>query len=144
MPNFRLGLVSYFNTAPLRYRLEELLPSEIEILYAPPAILNRLIAKGELEAGLISSLAYAKNQKDLALLPDVSISATGRVGSVLFFYRGPLKALSGQTVALTPESATSVALLKLLLEDFYGLKPILYGPGRPSGCRLSRHWRRGS
>ncbi len=129
MAKFRLGLVNYFNTAPLRYRLEDLLPPEIEILYAPPAVLNDLIVRGELEAGLISSLAYARHQEDLILLPDVSISATGRVGSVLFFYRGPLEDLSGRTVVLSPESATSVALLKLLLEDFYGLRP-RYRTGR--------------
>ncbi len=130
MPKFKLGLVNYFNTAPLRYSLTESLPSGIEILYAPPAVLNRAIARGEIQAGLISSLAYARQHNDLVLLPDISISATGRVGSVLFFYDGELKDLEGQSVALTPESETSVALLKLLLEDFYGLRP-RYRTGTP-------------
>ncbi|OAQ20011.1 menaquinone biosynthetic enzyme MqnA/MqnD family protein [Thermosulfurimonas dismutans] len=130
MSIFKLGLVAYFNTAPLRYGLAENLPSEIEISYAPPAELNRLIAQGQIEAGLISSLAYAKYHEELLLLPDLSISATGRVGSVLFFFRGRLSELSGKPVAFTPESETSVALLKLLLEDFYGVRP-LYRVGRP-------------
>ncbi|MBX6422432.1 menaquinone biosynthetic enzyme MqnA/MqnD family protein [Thermosulfurimonas sp. F29] len=130
---FRLGLVNYFNTAPLRYRLRDLLPSRVKVIYGSPAQLNRLIAEGELEAGLVSSLAYAKHHRDLLLLPDLSISATGRVGSVLLFFRGPLRGLSERTVAVTPESATSVALLKLLLEDFYGLSP-RYRSGPPGSA----------
>ena len=130
MRRFRLGLVAYFNTAPLRYGLAESLPPEVEILYAPPAELNGLIARGQIEAGLISSLAYARHQEELLLLPDISISATGRVGSVLFFFREKPSDWSGKPVALTPESETSVALLKLLLEDFYGVKPA-YRVGHP-------------
>ncbi len=123
METFKLGLVKYFNTAPLRFDLERYLPKGVELYYANPAELNRALAKGEVHAGLISSMAYAREHEDLLLFPDISISATGRVGSVLFFYGGDLRELSGRTIALTPESETSSALLRILLEDFYGLRP---------------------
>ncbi|WP_297056473.1 menaquinone biosynthesis protein [Thermosulfurimonas sp.] len=130
MLRFRVGLVEYFNTAPLRYLLPRLLPSRVEVIFAPPAVLNRMILSGDLEAGLVSSLLYAQYPEDLRLLPDLSISTTGRVESVLLFYRGKLEELSQKLITLTPESATSVALLRLLLEDFYGLKPF-YLFGKP-------------
>jgi chorismate dehydratase len=83
--------------------------------------LNEALATGKIDLGLVSSYEYA--QGDYFLLPDVSISATGRVGSVLLFSRVPLDQLSGEEVVLTKASATSVALLKLLLEDFCGQRP---------------------
>ncbi|QJA05798.1 menaquinone biosynthesis protein [Thermosulfurimonas marina] len=132
MARFRLGLVRYLNTAALRQDLASNLPPEVELLYASPAELARGLLSGELEAGLVPSVLYARHPQKFLLLPDLSISASGRVGSVLFFYRGDLRELSGKTVALTPESETSVALLRILLEDFQGVRP-RYVRGGPGG-----------
>ena len=130
MPRFRLGLVRYLNTAPLRWDLAQSLPEEVEVLYASPAELSRRLLSEELEAGLVPSVLYVRHPESLLLFPDLSISASGRVGSVLFFYQGTLKGLSGKTVALSSESETSVALLRILLEDFQGVHPE-YRRGRP-------------
>ncbi len=116
-----IGLVSYLNTAPLTFALRELAQKDWHFWEAHPSELNQALAKGELDLGLISSYEYARG--DYLLLPDISISATGRVGSVLLFSQSPLDQLSGKEVVLTKASATSVALLKLLLEDFCGQKP---------------------
>ncbi len=119
----RIGLVSYLNTAPLILTLNDLSKEKNWYLVeAHPTALNKALAKGDLDLGLISSYEYARG--DYLLIPDVSISATGRVGSVLLFSQEPLDKLTGKVVVLTKASATSVALLRLLLEDFCGQKPI--------------------
>ncbi|WP_457755571.1 menaquinone biosynthetic enzyme MqnA/MqnD family protein [Thermodesulfatator indicus] len=123
----KIGLVSYLNTAPLVWGLNKQ-KTAWGIYEAHPSELNRLLSQGELDMALVSSFEYAAHAENYLLLPDISISATGRVGSVLLFSRLPLEKLSHQEIVLTRASATSVALLKLLLEDFCGLKP-LYRPG---------------
>ena len=120
----KIGIVSYLNTAPLLFTLKEAVEKRGWFLVEKhPSSLNQLLSAGELDVALVSSFEYARHASLYLLLPDVSISATGRVGSVLFFSKKPLHALSGEEIVLTPASATSVALLKLLLEDFYGQRP---------------------
>ena len=119
----RVGLVSYLNTAPLLFSLrEEARNAQWELFEAHPTTLNKALAQGEIDLGLVSSYEYALG--DYLLLPDISISATGRVGSVLLFSSWPLDKLTAREILLTKASATSVALLKLLLEDFCGQRPI--------------------
>lgn len=119
----RIGLVSYLNTAPLVFGLKRTLPPEWVLVEDHPSRLNQALREGRLDLALVSSLEYAQNVGQYLLLPDVSISATGRVGSVTLFGYKRLEELNRACVVLTSASATSVALLKLLLEDFCGLKP---------------------
>ncbi|OAG27686.1 menaquinone biosynthetic enzyme MqnA/MqnD family protein [Thermodesulfatator autotrophicus] len=117
-----IGLVSYLNTAPLIWGLEK--RASWQIFEGHPTELNFNLASGKLDMALISSFEYALNAEKYLLLPDISISATGRVGSVILFTRLPFEKLSSQEIVLTRASATSVALLKLLLEDFCALRPV--------------------
>ncbi len=124
----KVGLVSYLNTAPLLWGLREETSSDWLFIEDHPTALNRGLREGNLDLALVSSLEYAKASENYLLAPDVSISATGRVGSVLLFGPPKLEDLAGKKIILTTASATSVALLKLLLEDFCGLKAS-YRPG---------------
>jgi len=125
----RIGIVSYLNTAPLLWGLKkESLPDWI-FVEDHPTSLNRALAEGKLDLALISSLEYAFHFENYFLIPDISISATGRVGSVLLFGPEKIEDLSGKKIVVTTASATSVALLKILLEDFCGLETS-YSPGK--------------
>ncbi|WP_022853505.1 menaquinone biosynthetic enzyme MqnA/MqnD family protein [Thermodesulfatator atlanticus] len=130
----RIGIVSYLNTAPLIWGLEKE-NKPWELVVGHPTELNQSLSQGNLDLALVSSYEYARNAAFYYLLPDVSISATGRVGSVLLFTNEPLEALSGKEIILTRASATSVALLKLLLEDFCGLKPYYHTGTLKEGLR---------
>ena len=112
MRPYVLGLPRYANVAPLHHflRLEG-----FRVLHAVPAELNRLLLSGEVGLSLVSSYFYLKHQDSLGLLPDFSVAVLGRVYSVNLFHKGALPHLA--RVALTTESATSVALLKLLLKE---------------------------
>jgi chorismate dehydratase len=78
-----------------------------------PTTLNRAVISGELDVSAMSSIAYARHAADLDLVPAACISAHGAVDSILVFAKVPLDQI--RSVAVTPHSATSVALLRILL-----------------------------
>ena len=62
------------------------------------------------------------------LSPALCTSCSFEVRSVKLFSRYPVESLSGRRVRITSQSRTSVALLRVLLEMRYGIKPE-YVPG---------------
>jgi len=57
-------------------------------------------------------------------MDDLSISANGPVGSVFLFSRVPMERLDGGQVLLTNQSKTSAALVRVILEEFGGVRPV--------------------
>jgi chorismate dehydratase len=107
----KLGRISYVNMAPVFYRVD----AEVEEVQGVPTELNRMLVAGELDTAPISSIAYARNADQLRLLPRLCVASEGAVDSIQLVSRVPLEQV--RTVAVTPESATSVALTKILLPD---------------------------
>ncbi|MFI5354261.1 MAG: menaquinone biosynthetic enzyme MqnA/MqnD family protein, partial [Desulfobaccales bacterium] len=60
---------------------------------------------------------------DYLLLPDLSISSRGPVGSVLLFSRVPFQELTGRRVRVSAASASGAALVKVLLAKLFQVKP---------------------
>ena len=113
----RLGRISYANTRPVHYDLDRgKWPLWIECVKAAPSSLNRMLAEGLLDAGSVSSVAYARHFRDWLILPDISISSKGEIMSVLLVSKIPIQRLSGKKIATTNDSETAVELLKLCLE----------------------------
>jgi len=107
----RLGRISYVNMAPVFYRLD----AEVEEIQGVPTELNRRVLAGELDVAPISSIEYARNADRLRLLPRLCVSSEGAVDSIQLVSRKPLEQV--RSVAVTPESATSVVLTKVLLPE---------------------------
>ena len=107
----RLGRISYVNMAPVFYRLE----AEVEEIAGVPTELNRRLLAGELDLAPISSIEYARNAERLRILPRLCVSSEGAVDSIQLVSRLPLEQV--RRVAVTPESATSVVLTKVLLPE---------------------------
>ena len=107
----RLGRISYVNMAPVFYRLD----AEVDEVQGVPTELNRQLLAGELDVAPISSIEYARHAERLRLLPRLCVSSKGAVDSIQLVARGPLEQV--RTVAVTPESATSVVLVKVLLPE---------------------------
>jgi chorismate dehydratase len=105
----RLGRISYANMAPVFYRLV----ADVEEVIGVPTDLNRLLLEGELDIAPISSIEYARHADRLRILPRVCVSSEGAVDSIQLVTRHPLGRV--ESVAVTPESATSVVLTKVLL-----------------------------
>ena len=107
----RLGRISYANMAPVFFRVD----AEYEEVTGVPTALNKRLVAGELDTAPISSIEYARNADSLRLLPRLCVSSEGAVDSIQLVSRTPFDRI--RTVAVTPESATSVVLTKILLPD---------------------------
>jgi chorismate dehydratase len=107
----RLGRIGYVNMAPVFFRLD----AEVEEIVGVPTALNEQLVAGELDVAPISSIAYARNAESLRLLSRLCVSSEGAVDSIQLVSKLPLDRI--RTVAVTPESATSVVLTKVLLPD---------------------------
>jgi chorismate dehydratase len=119
----KLGQISFINCLPIVLPIEKgHIGLEAQIVYANPSQLNEKYTKGALELGAMSSFYYLENKR-LELLPQLSISSDGPVGSVLFFSKVSTHLLNGARVAVPSSSATSVNLLKILLLEQLNVRP---------------------
>ncbi len=107
----RLGRISYVNMAPVFYRLEH----EVEEVSGVPTELNALLVAGELDLAPISSIEWARHADRLRILPRLCVGSEGAVDSIQLVSRLPLERV--RRIAVTPESATSVVLTKVLLPE---------------------------
>lgn len=117
-------MVNFLNTAPL-YEVwkRTVARPDWQVTEAPPATLNRLLHEGALDLGFISSHEYALHPAEYKILGNLSISATGKVGSVFLLSHVAPAELDGRLVLLSSQSQTSVHLIKIILERFYGVQP---------------------
>jgi chorismate dehydratase len=107
----RLGRIAYANMAPVFFRVE----ADYEEVVGVPTELNRRLLAGEVDTAPISSIEYARHADALLLLPRLCVSSEGAVDSIQLVSATPLERI--RTIAVTPESATSVVLTKVLLPD---------------------------
>lgn len=109
-----LGIVAYTNVAPLHWGLEPW--PGARFVRGVPTELNAALLAGDVDLTLVSSVEFVRHRRELVALPDFSIATLGPVHSVTLFHHGAWRALQGARIAVTTHSATSVALLRLLLE----------------------------
>jgi chorismate dehydratase len=105
----RLGRISYVNMAPVFHRLN----AEVEEVQGVPTELNGMLLDGRLDLAPISSIEYARHAASLRILPRMCVSSEGAVDSIQLVSRTPFPQI--RSIAVTPESATSVVLSKVLL-----------------------------
>src|SRR6476619_582710 len=107
----RLGRIGYANMAPVFFRLD----ATVDEVVGVPTELNRQLVAGQLDVAPISSIEYARNADTLRLLPRLCVSSDGAVESIQLISKTPLERI--RSVAVTPESATSVVLTRVLFPD---------------------------
>lgn len=112
----RLGAVSYLNTRPL---VEGLDPARFDVRFDVPARCAALLHAGEVDGGVIPSIEYTRG--NYAVVPGVAIASEGPVASVAVFTARALGDV--RTIALDTSSRTSVALLKVLCRERFGIDP---------------------
>jgi len=118
----RIGHNPNTNMLPIFYFLPKEHPI-MELITGEPTGHNEMLADGRIDMAPISAFSYGEHWKEYLILPNLSVSTKGRVGSILLFSKVPLQNLDGLTVALTDTSATSVNLTKILLHQYYGVAP---------------------
>jgi len=122
----RLGVIDYLNVAPVYDALRRdpaCLPG-VELVAGVPSEMNAALQAGEIDLSNVSSVAFGRNAGDWLLVPGLSVAAQDKVESVLLFsWHADWRRLDGGSIALTGDSATSVALVRLLAEERYGAHP---------------------
>ncbi|MDP8961041.1 MAG: menaquinone biosynthesis protein [Actinomycetota bacterium] len=119
----RVGHIQFLNCLPLYHglvRSDALL--DLELRKGTPTELNRMLLAGELDVSPISSVTYLRHAHDLLVLPDIAVSADGPVRSIALVASRPIEGMDGATIALANTSATSVALLDVLLRERWRVK----------------------
>ena len=136
MAKARLGRIAYLNVLPIYFALENIFGENgFHMVRGTPAELNALMRRGEVDLGSISAMEYGRAFRDYVLLPDLSISATGAVGSVILFSRVPFSRLDGRLIRVSAASASGAALVKVLMAELFEVAP-LYQPGQLAGVPL--------
>jgi chorismate dehydratase len=116
----RLGAVSYLNTKPLVYGLEEQ-PDLFSLRFDVPAQCAALLHEGRVDLGLIPAIEYLRG--DYRIVPGVAIGSDGPIASVAIFSTVPVDRI--KTLALDISSRTSVALTRILCAERWHIEPKL-------------------
>lgn len=138
----KIGIVNSINNAPVTETWKRTVSEKNwEIVEGSPAALSRKLADGFLDLGIISSYEYALHPDKYKILSGISISASGFAGSkgsVFLFSHVPLDQLDQASIFLNSQCETSIALVKIILEEFNGITPD-YTVGDGTSAELDRH-----
>ncbi len=120
----KLGHIVYSNCFPVHAGiLTKKVEFPFKIVEGIPTELNRCLVEGKIDVSPSSSIEYAMNPGKYRILPGFSITSKSRAMSIILESKVPLAELDRKTVALTTASATSIVLLRIILELFEGVSP---------------------
>ena len=119
----RVGAVSYLNTKPLVYGFEQgMMADTIEMINDYPSKVAAKLLSEEIDIGLVP-VAIIPSLPQHLIVSDYCIGCDGEVASVCLFSDVPLREI--ETILLDYQSRTSVALLKVLLKEYWKISPKL-------------------
>lgn len=140
--NLRVGRIPFLVCAPFFHdflgRTDEF--SDVDFVDGPPRAHCAGLMDGSIHLSPASSIVYAMKPGAFVLSPSLCTSCSFEVRSVKLFSKYDIGELSGRRLALTMQSRTSVALVRILLEERFGLKPVyvdgIYNEGLDDACLL--------
>lgn len=113
----RVGAVSYLNTKPLIFGFENgMMKESMDLIIDYPSKIARMLLKDDLDVGLVP-VAVIPEMKEHYIVSDYCIGSDGEVASVCLFSEVPLCDI--ETILLDYQSRTSVALLKVLIKEYW-------------------------
>jgi chorismate dehydratase len=116
----RIGAVSYLNTKPLLFGLEQgQLNDEVELLLDYPSNLVRHLKTNQIDIGLIP-VGALPSLGEYQIVSDYCIGTESEVASVAVFSEVPMDEID--TVLLDYQSRTSVMLCRILFEKHWKKK----------------------
>lgn len=121
MQKIKVGIVNYLNTKPLIYGLERSpVREQIELVGAYPSKLAEMLINDEIDLGLIP-VAVIPEMPSYHIVGNYCIGAEGEIASVALFSEVPMNEI--KKIYLDYQSRTSVALLKYLIKEYWGINP---------------------
>lgn len=136
MKRLRVSVVEYLNTAPLVWGLTHgPWMGRYELEFTVPALCADALRAGRVDIGIIPSIEYQRIADGVAM-PQMAIAARGPVRSILLLSRKPIEQV--RRVALDHSSRSSAALVRVLAERRWGLRPS-YEPAAPDVAAMLTH-----
>jgi len=117
---YRLAAVSFLNAIPLIDWFEQTGDVRVALSRALPSRLTDMLAAGEADVALLPVVEIFRGAGG-GMLPGTGIACRGDVDTVKMFHRGDPGQLA--SVAVDRGSRTSVALLRILLKEQFGIHP---------------------
>jgi aminodeoxyfutalosine synthase len=112
-----IGKIPYLNSVPFYAFLDS---AEQKILPVVPRRMGILARKKQIVSGPFSLIDYLSMEDDFELM-DFCIATRDQVKSVLLFAKEGWRGLDGKRIAITDDTATSIQLLRVLLDQKYGV-----------------------
>ncbi|MGB9735290.1 MAG: menaquinone biosynthetic enzyme MqnA/MqnD family protein [bacterium] len=123
----KIARMPYINVDPFYYTLEyvEKKPN-IELVVGYPREIGIFArTKDGIDAAPISVMDFL-NLKDIYEPMRMCVAVKKKAGSVNLFTKVPVKALSGRRIGITSQTSTSKVLMKIILEQRYGVRSVVY------------------
>ncbi|MEO7922234.1 MAG: menaquinone biosynthesis protein [Chitinophagaceae bacterium] len=121
MSKIRVGIVNYVNTRPLVYGLERPpIKDLIELTGAYPSRLAEMLVNDEIDVGLVP-IAILPKLPGYHIVGNYCIGTEGEIASVALFSEVPMNEI--RKVYLDYQSRSSVALLRYLMKEYWGINP---------------------
>ena len=122
MVKYRVSAVSYLNTIPFIHGLNQSqLIHSIDLQLDYPSICADKLINGIVDLALVPVVVIPK-LKNPYIISDYCIGANGSVDTVCLYSEVPIHQI--ESIGLDYQSRTSVALLKLLLKDYWNFNPV--------------------
>ena len=122
LEKIKVGIVNYLNTKPLLYGISQSpVQDQIELLQDYPSNIASFLIEDKIDIGLVP-VAILPKLEEYHIHTDYCIGCNGPVASVCLFSDVPVEQID--TVLLDYQSRTSVALLKILLKDYWKINPV--------------------
>ena len=119
----KISAVSYLNTIPFIHGLKQSeLIKIIDLQLDYPSICAEKLINGIVDLALVP-VAVIPKLKEAYIISDYCIGANGAVDTVCLYSDVPIEEI--ESIALDYQSRTSVALLKILLKEYWQLNPEL-------------------
>lgn len=131
----RVSVIDFVNAWPLTWGFLRGAVEGIERITDVPSACADRLRRGEVDAGLVPSLEAARIP-GIRIVRGLGIASRERVRSVLLASRGPIESIG--SVALDTSSRSSAAMVRILLEDLYGLTPEFH-PAAPDLVEMLAH-----
>ncbi len=120
--SIRLGVVSFVNTLPLIDGLEDL--DGLALRHSVPSLLIGQLLAGDVDIALCSSIDYQRSAEELIILPVGMLGCDGPTLTVRLYATRPLTEITD--VYCDTDSHTSVALMRILLRERFGVDPVVH------------------
>lgn len=122
--SINIGLINFTNCLPINYTLEKWALENLILSWGNPAAINQLMKDGQVQIAPISTFEYLQNQDDYVLIKEACITSDAECGSVILFSNCKFEDLGGKSIALPHDSATSINMLKVLLNELLSPTPL--------------------